>query len=183
MYGFREEFRRLVKEMDNRISYYIKFYCIFPLSAFSLYMRWSSKWVSRLSSRYDGLFGNSPGSVRFCVSDAPPANNRGTTFARIEGCCYGLQLFHGFKARRDFYQSNLYTIIIIIMLVLDGLMDTLQISSNSRPVISRISRLQIFAIFMQVHISKNATEKKVVGELILSTMEDIIYMCIILLKT
>lgn len=69
------------------------------------------------------------------------------------------------------------------MLVLDGLMDTLQISSNSRPVISRISRLQIFAIFMQVHISKNATKKKVVGELILSTMEDIIYMYIILLKT
>lgn len=58
MYGFRVEFTRPVKKMDNRISYYIKFYCIFALSEFSLYMRWSSKWVSRLSSRYDGLFGN-----------------------------------------------------------------------------------------------------------------------------
>lgn len=45
------------------------------------------------------------------------------------------------------------------MLVLDGSIDTLQISSNSRPVISLISRLQIFAIFMQVHILKNATKK------------------------
>lgn len=69
------------------------------------------------------------------------------------------------------------------MLVLDGSIDTLQISSNSRPVISLISRLQIFAIFMQVHILKNATRKKVVGELILFTMEDIIHMYIILLKT
>lgn len=112
MYGFREKFRRrLVKEMDNRISYYIKRYRIFPLLEFSLYMRWSFKWVSRLSSRYDGLFGNWPGSVHFYVTDASPANNRGTRFARIEGCCYGLQLFQGFKARGNFYQSNLYFII------------------------------------------------------------------------
>ena len=110
MYDFREKFRRLVKEMDNRISYYITFYCIFALSEFSLYMRWSSKWVSRLSSRYDRLVGNWPGSLHFCVSDASPADNRDITFARIEGCCYGLQLFQGFKACRNFYQINLYFI-------------------------------------------------------------------------
>lgn len=46
------------------------------------------------------------------------------------------------------------------MSVLDGLIDTLQISPNSRPVASLISRLQIFAIFMQIHILKNATKKK-----------------------
>lgn len=50
----------------------------------------------------------------------------------------------------------------MMMLVLDGLIDMLQISSNLRPVgvlISLISRQQIFAIFMQVHILKNVTKK------------------------
>ena len=48
------------------------------------------------------------------------------------------------------------------MLVLNGLIDTPQISSNLRSVsilISLISRQQIFAIFMQVHILKNVTRK------------------------
>ena len=48
------------------------------------------------------------------------------------------------------------------MLVLNDLIGTLQISSNLRSVsilISLISRQQIFAIFMQVHILKNVTRK------------------------
>lgn len=48
------------------------------------------------------------------------------------------------------------------MLVLNDLIDTPQISSNLRSVsilISLISRQQIFAIFMQVHILKNVTRK------------------------
>lgn len=49
----------------------------------------------------------------------------------------------------------------MMMLVLDGLIDMLQISSNLRPVGVLISliRQQMFAIFIQVHILKNVTKK------------------------